>query len=68
MTGYQEVPTDPSYKGQIVAMTYPLIGNCGEAYRQMSAKDFTRHTRTDNGVRPRPRRRRPALPPAANPF
>lgn len=29
MTGYQEVITDPSYKGQIVAMTYPLIGNCG---------------------------------------
>jgi carbamoyl-phosphate synthase small subunit len=29
MTGYQEVLTDPSYKGQIVAMTYPLIGNCG---------------------------------------
>lgn len=29
MTGYQEVITDPSYKGQIVAMTYPLIGNTG---------------------------------------
>jgi carbamoyl-phosphate synthase small subunit len=29
MTGYQEVLTDPSYKGQIVAMTYPLIGNYG---------------------------------------
>lgn len=29
MTGYQEVLTDPSYRGQIVAMTYPLIGNCG---------------------------------------
>jgi carbamoyl-phosphate synthase small subunit len=29
MTGYQEVITDPSYKGQIVAMTYPLIGNYG---------------------------------------
>jgi carbamoyl-phosphate synthase small subunit len=29
MTGYQEVVTDPSYRGQIVAMTYPLIGNYG---------------------------------------
>src|SRR5471032_1942535 len=29
MTGYEEVLTDPSYKGQIVAMTYPHIGNYG---------------------------------------
>ncbi|HUF50320.1 MAG TPA: glutamine-hydrolyzing carbamoyl-phosphate synthase small subunit [Longimicrobiales bacterium] len=29
MTGYQEVLTDPSYAGQIVAMTFPLIGNYG---------------------------------------
>lgn len=29
MTGYQEILTDPSYKGQIVVMTYPLIGNYG---------------------------------------
>src|SRR5260370_26839336 len=29
MTGYQEVLTDPSYRGQIVTMTYPLIGNYG---------------------------------------
>lgn len=39
MTGYQEILTDPSYKGQIVAMTYPEIGNYGispediESYR-----------------------------------
>lgn len=39
MTGYQEILTDPSYKGQIVTMTYPLIGNYGintqdiESYR-----------------------------------
>ncbi len=39
MTGYQEILTDPSYKGQIVAMTYPQIGNYGintqdvESYR-----------------------------------
>ena len=29
MTGYQEILTDPSYQGQIVTMTYPLIGNYG---------------------------------------
>ncbi len=29
MTGYQEILTDPSYKGQIVTMTYPLTGNYG---------------------------------------
>jgi carbamoyl-phosphate synthase small subunit len=29
MTGYQEILTDPSYNGQIVTMTYPLIGNTG---------------------------------------
>ncbi|MBI5144764.1 MAG: glutamine-hydrolyzing carbamoyl-phosphate synthase small subunit [Candidatus Omnitrophica bacterium] len=29
MTGYQEILTDPSYKGQIVTMTYPLVGNYG---------------------------------------
>src|SRR5210317_1055313 len=29
MTGYQEILTDPSYCGEIVTMTYPLIGNYG---------------------------------------
>ena len=29
LTGYQEILTDPSYKGQMVCMTYPLIGNYG---------------------------------------
>jgi len=29
MSGYQEILTDPSYRGQIVTMTYPEIGNCG---------------------------------------
>src|SRR5208337_159990 len=29
ISGYQEVLTDPSYRGQIVTMTYPLIGNYG---------------------------------------
>jgi carbamoyl-phosphate synthase small subunit len=31
MTGYQEILSDPSYRGQIVAMAYPLIGNYGVA-------------------------------------
>ncbi len=35
MTGYQEVLTDPSYSGQMVVMTYPLIGNYG-----VNAEDF----------------------------
>ena len=29
MTGYQEMLTDPSYKGQILVSTYPMIGNYG---------------------------------------
>ena len=32
MTGYLEVLTDPSYAGQAVCMTYPLIGNYGICY------------------------------------
>ena len=31
-TGYQEIATDPSYAGQLVVMTYPLIGNYGRLY------------------------------------
>ena len=37
MTGYQEITTDPSYYGQIMAMTYPHIGNYGAASRDMEA-------------------------------
>lgn len=37
MTGYQEIITDPSYKGQIVAMTYPLIGNTGINFEDMES-------------------------------
>jgi carbamoyl-phosphate synthase small subunit len=45
LTGYQEILTDPSYKGQIVTMTYPLIGNYGvNSYdvesRQIFAEGF----------------------------
>lgn len=38
MTGYLEVLTDPSYAGQAVVMTYPLIGNYGIAYQDMESK------------------------------
>ncbi len=37
LTGYQEVLTDPSYKGQIVVMTYPHIGNYGVTREDMEA-------------------------------
>ncbi len=37
MTGYQEVLTDPSYAGQIVCMTYPLIGNYGITREDMES-------------------------------
>lgn len=38
MTGYQEILTDPSYYGQIVTMTYPLIGNYGINLEDMESK------------------------------
>lgn len=38
MTGYLEVLTDPSYAGQAVAMTYPLIGNYGINFSDMESK------------------------------
>ncbi len=38
MTGYQETLTDPSFAGQIVAMTFPLIGNYGINLEDMEAK------------------------------
>jgi len=37
MTGYQEILTDPSYCGQLVTMTYPLIGNYGATDEDMEA-------------------------------
>jgi len=40
MTGYQEVLTDPSYKGQIVTMTYPLIGNYGINSEDMESRSI----------------------------
>jgi carbamoyl-phosphate synthase small subunit len=38
MTGYQEIITDPSYYGQIVTMTYPLIGNYGINLEDVESK------------------------------
>ncbi len=43
MTGYQEVLTDPSYRGQIVAMTYPMIGNYG--VNDLDAESNSPHVR-----------------------
>ena len=40
MTGYQKILTDPSYKGQIITMTYPLIGNYG--MDNLTPADFMR--------------------------
>jgi len=40
MSGYQEVLTDPSYTGQLVTMTYPLIGNYGVNSEDMESKNI----------------------------
>lgn len=43
MTGYQEILTDPSYAGQVITMTYPLIGNYGvNSFAWESKKSFAR--------------------------
>jgi carbamoyl-phosphate synthase small subunit len=43
MTGYQEILTDPSYAGQVITMTYPLIGNYGvNSFDWESKKSFAR--------------------------
>jgi carbamoyl-phosphate synthase small subunit len=39
MAGYQEILTDPSYKGQIVTMTYPLIGNYGTNAEDVESRE-----------------------------
>ena len=58
MTGYQEILTDPSYRGQIVTMTYPQIGNYGvnaedlESSRPHLAGFVVReHSRVDSNFR-----------------
>ena len=40
MTGYQEVMSDPSYCGQILTFTYPLIGNYGANAEDMESADL----------------------------
>ncbi len=42
MTGYLEVLTDPSYAGQAVCMTYPLIGNYGICHEDMESENHGR--------------------------
>ncbi|KKK57609.1 hypothetical protein LCGC14_3052760, partial [marine sediment metagenome] len=39
MTGYQEAVTDPSYHGQIITFTYPLIGNYGVSHEAVESPD-----------------------------
>ena len=41
ITGYQEILTDPSYRGQIVTMTYPHIGNTGVNFEDNEAVPFS---------------------------
>jgi len=43
MVGYPETLTDPSYAGQILVITHPLIGNYGVASRTLSFKDIPLH-------------------------
>ena len=38
MTGYQEMLTDPSFAGQLLTLTYPLIGNYGVAPQDFESK------------------------------
>ena len=61
MTGYQEILTDPSYRGQIVVMTYPQIGNYGvnpedvESARRSSRASSSRSTARPSNWRARER-------------
>jgi len=41
MVGYQEILTDPSYNGQLIAMTYPLIGNYG--FNEIDSESYMPH-------------------------
>ena len=42
MTGYNETLTDPSYAGQIIVQTFPLIGNCGKISPDFEGKSAAR--------------------------
>ena len=54
LTGYQEILTDPSYRQQIVTLTYPHIGNYGVNAEDVEARkvDGVRSVRNDIMVRP----------------
>ncbi|MBN1613091.1 MAG: glutamine-hydrolyzing carbamoyl-phosphate synthase small subunit [Deltaproteobacteria bacterium] len=54
MTGYQEILTDPSYKGQIVTMTFPLIGNTGINPEDMESDDIHLEAFVVREYEPRP--------------
>jgi carbamoyl-phosphate synthase small subunit len=60
MTGYQEILTDPSYRGQIITMTYPEIGNYGvndhdvESHRPHLAGFIVRENSRIAALRPGP--------------
>ena len=69
MTGYQEILTDPSYKGQIVTMTYPLIGNYGINRQDVESKRphiWPVGCRREGNTE-RPRRRSPPATPTIPP-
>ena len=48
MSGYQEILTDPSYAGQMVCMTYPLIGNYGVNDEDIESNKNLNHTYLPN--------------------
>lgn len=50
MTGYVETLTDPSYAGQIVLQTYPLIGNYGVMREDVEGAAFFRVTLSGSGA------------------
>ena len=63
MSGYQEILTDPSYKGQIVVMTYPLIGNYGVNEEDIESQGTqgrrVHHQRKQHGLQQLEGRQRP---------
>ena len=61
MAGYQEVLTDPSYYGQVVTMTYPLVGNYGINFEDYESRKSAR--RVPQGAEGR-RSRRHRHPPS----
>ena len=61
MSGYQESVTDPSYRGQIIVFTYPMVGNYGVQAAHMESYDVHARAvimREGGGPRRRPRRHR----------